>query len=119
MGQLEGAEREALVEDIKPQFFTIKKSNPSRQIQALEKMLGLGAGGESAKGEARSPQPEASGVDSAAATPALTNEGNSPQSSSPPSTHVSADGISTDDVSRKPSEQATQGLKPRVRETEA
>ncbi|KAJ6446610.1 pumilio domain-containing protein [Purpureocillium lavendulum] len=119
LGQLEGAEREALVEDIKPQFFTIKKSNPSRQIQALEKMLGLGAGGESAKGEARSPQPEASGVDSAAATPALTNEGNSPQSSSPPSTHVSADGISTDDVSRKPSEQATQGLKPRVRETEA
>ncbi|UNI14075.1 mRNA binding protein puf3, variant 3 [Purpureocillium takamizusanense] len=124
--QLEGAEREGLVEDIKPQFFSIKKANPSRQIQALEKMLGLGATGEGVKGDGNlaqlsdnTAQADITGVDSAAATPALTNEGVSPQSCSPPSTHVSADGILTDEGSKKLSEQVSQGNKPRVRETDA
>lgn len=30
-----------LVEEIKPQFFLMKKNSTSRQIQALEKLLGL------------------------------------------------------------------------------
>ncbi|GJN69047.1 mRNA binding protein puf3 [Purpureocillium lilacinum] len=123
--QLEGAEREALVEVIRPQFFSIKKANPSRQVQALEKMLGLGPGGEGAKADAaltqsdNASQADATGADSAAATPALTNEGVSPQSSSPPSTHVSADGISTDQGSKTLSEQVPQGSHLGVREPDA
>ncbi|PFH55784.1 hypothetical protein XA68_17624 [Ophiocordyceps unilateralis] len=85
LGQLSGAERDTLVEDIKPQFYSLKKNGATRQLQALEKLLGLGS-----KGEATPSHADAS---SASATPVLTNETNSPQSSSPPSTHVSAVGF--------------------------
>lgn len=93
-----------LVEEIKPQFFTLKKNGASRQLQALEKLLGLGGRGD--------------GNDhSATPTPALTNETSSPQTSSPPSTHVSAVSLSSADASKKVLAAAPGAVK--VREEEA
>ncbi|KAM3427260.1 hypothetical protein MY4824_009555 [Beauveria thailandica] len=89
LGQLHGAEKEILVDEIKPQFFSLKKNGASRQLQALEKLLGLGSRGE--------------GDHSATPTPALTNETSSPQTSSPPSTHVSAVGLASTETSSKAS----------------
>ncbi|OAR02016.1 hypothetical protein LLEC1_03425 [Akanthomyces lecanii] len=103
LGQLHGAEKELLVEEIKPQFFTLKKNGASRQLQALEKLLGLGSRGE--------------GDHSATPTPALTNETSSPQTSSPPSTHVSAVSLASADASKKASSTASGAVK--VHEEEA
>lgn len=77
--QLHGDERESLVEEIKPQFFNLKKNGSTRQLQALEKLLGLGGSTAGAKSDASS-------VKTDAMTPVLTNETNSPTASSPPST---------------------------------
>ncbi|KAH6897243.1 armadillo-type protein [Thelonectria olida] len=85
LSQLEGTEKELLVEEIKSQYFILKKSGTSRQLQALEKLLGLGAGNTPVKTGANGSQ-----TDSSAPTPGLTNESNSPQSSGPPSTSSSA-----------------------------
>ncbi|TQV99894.1 hypothetical protein V2A60_005321 [Cordyceps javanica] len=103
LGQLHGAEKETLVEEIKPQFFTLKKNGASRQLQALEKLLGLGSRGD--------------GDHSATPTPALTNETSSPQTSSPPSTHVSAVSLASADASKKASNAAPGAVK--VHEEEA
>ncbi|POR33205.1 Pumilio-like protein 1 [Tolypocladium paradoxum] len=132
LGQLHGAEREALVEDIKPQFFTLKKNGATRQLQALEKLLGLGGGigsgggSGSAKSEAASSHADAN---SAAGTPLLTNETNSPQSISPqsispqsispPSTQVSAVGSPGDEGANKAPNNAAEGITPKVQEGEA
>ncbi|PHH89046.1 hypothetical protein CDD83_6714 [Cordyceps sp. RAO-2017] len=111
LGQLHGAERDVLVEDIKPQFFALKKNGATRQLQALEKLLGLGAGpAASAKSETASH----ADANSAAGTPLLTNETNSPQSSSPPSTHASAVGFPADDADKDPSRRAAAGIAPKV-----
>lgn len=90
LGQLEGNEKELLVEEIKPQFFALKRNGASRQLQALEKLLGLGNGAANSRNEGNGDS------NSIAPTPSLTNETNSPQSSSPPSTHVSAVGLASD-----------------------
>jgi mRNA-binding protein PUF3 len=82
---LKGEEKHALAEEIKPQFLILKRHGNSRQLQAMEKALGLGQGSSS--------RPEAAGQmngNSPGPTPVLTNETNSPQSSSPPTTHASA-----------------------------
>lgn len=71
------------MEEIKTHYFILKKNGASRQLQALEKPLGLAGAG--SKNEASGMQP---GLDSAADTPALTSETNSPQSSSPRSAHA-------------------------------
>lgn len=98
-----------LVEEIKPQFFALKKNGASRQLQALEKLLGLGGNGQRSEGQA-------DGI-SMTPTPALTNETSSPQTSSPPSTHASAvGGLTSDDGPKKPST-AVHGVK--VHEEEA
>lgn len=78
LGQLDGVDKEALVEEIKPQFFALKRNGASRQLQALEKLLGLGG------------NTNGNDASSIAPTPSLTNETNSPLSNSPPSTHASA-----------------------------
>jgi mRNA-binding protein PUF3 len=84
---LEGNEREVFVEDIKPHFFLLKKNGASKQLQALEKLLGLSG---STSGPSKIDGTSSTIPDSSAPTPVLTHETNSPQSSSPPSTHVSA-----------------------------
>lgn len=88
--QLKGAERDAFVEDMKPQLVQLKKYNYGKQIAAIEKLIYI------------SPDPcinpsELVGpnhtmpmeINSSAPTPMLTNGQNSPQSSSLPSTSVS------------------------------
>ncbi|KAF7543115.1 hypothetical protein G7Z17_g11004 [Cylindrodendrum hubeiense] len=110
LGQLEGTERELLVEEIKPQYFSLKKSGTSRQLQALEKLLGLSSGTTLSK-----TGPNGLQVDSSAATPSLTNETNSPLSSSPPSTSASAVGIPADDGAAKAS---AGGVTPQVQDNE-
>ncbi|KAI5465536.1 armadillo-type protein [Mariannaea sp. PMI_226] len=80
LSQLESTEKELLIEEIKPQYFSLKRSGTSRQLQALEKLLGLGANGTSSK----------TGAESSVPTPGLTDETNSPQSSGPPSMSASA-----------------------------
>lgn len=110
LGQLEGTERELLVEEIKPQYFSLKKSGTSRQLQALEKLLGLSSGSTLTKTGSNGLQ-----VDSSAPTPSLTNETNSPQSSSPPSTSASAVGVPADDGVTKAS---VEGVTPQVQDNE-
>lgn len=105
-----------LVEEIKPQFFALKKNGASRQLQALEKLLGIGSGGSSVKNDGASTQTD---LNSAADTPALTNETSSPQSSSPRSAHVSAEGIPGEEASKKTSDKLPNGVAPQVREEEA
>ncbi|KAL7819298.1 ARM repeat-containing protein [Trichoderma aethiopicum] len=85
LGQLQGEERDALVEEIKPQFYTLKKSVASRQVQALEKLLGLSG--------TKSENSAQSDTNSVAEVPSLTHETNSPQTNSPPSIHASAVGV--------------------------
>lgn len=110
LGQLEGTERELLVEEIKPQYFSLKKSGTSRQLQALEKLLGLSSGSTLTK-----TGPNGLQVDSSAPTPSLTNETNSPQSSSPPSTSASAVGVPADDGVTKA---LAEGVTPQVQDNE-
>ncbi|PHH72582.1 hypothetical protein CDD82_5909 [Ophiocordyceps australis] len=74
VSHLEGSEREAMVEQIKPQYYALRKNGSSKQLQALEKLLGLAK------------------CESVTTTPLLTNETNSPTSSSPPSVHASTVG---------------------------
>ncbi|KAN0103017.1 ARM repeat-containing protein [Hyaloscypha variabilis] len=90
LAQLKGAERDAFVEDMKPQLLQLKKYNYGKQIAAIEKLIFTG------------PQPYIAPslptpisqtmpieINSNAPTPMLTNGQNSPQSSSLPSTNVS------------------------------
>ncbi|KAF5129985.1 Pumilio 3 [Metarhizium anisopliae] len=116
LGQLEGREREMLVEEIKPQFYALKKNGTSRQLQALEKLLGLGSGGSPSRNDAASAQTD---LNSAADTPALTNETSSPQSSSPRSAHASAVSIPAEESGNKTSDELSNMIDPQVREEEA
>jgi mRNA-binding protein PUF3 len=99
LGQLKGAEREQLVEDIKPQLLALKKYNFGKQIAAIEKLIFTGPApphgvhsystqnGISTQSSTTKTQPL--DINSAVPTPLLTMEQNSPQSSSLPSANVS------------------------------
>ena len=90
---LSGEERDSFVDEIKPQFFQLKKTNGnSKQLQAMEKLLDVnGSGSGSSPGSpATREKPAGSGDGSSTSpTPNLTNNTNSPQSSSPSSAHAS------------------------------
>ncbi|KAL7934821.1 armadillo-type protein [Trichoderma chlorosporum] len=111
LGQLQGEERDLLVEEIKPQFYSLKKSVASRQIQALEKLLGLSG--------SKSESSTQSDTNSVAEVPSLTHETNSPQTSSPPSTHASAVGVPSTDAADKGSSNPIHGVPVRVQEAES
>jgi mRNA-binding protein PUF3 len=102
LGQLKGAERERLIEDIKPQLVALKKYNYGKQIAAIEKVIYNGQSGspynQSAINQAPSALPNGLttntvtmplDISSTSPTPLLTMEQNSPQSSSLPSTSAS------------------------------
>ncbi|KAH7170280.1 armadillo-type protein [Dactylonectria macrodidyma] len=113
LGQLEGTEREILVEEIKPQYFILKKNGASRQLQALEKLLELGSGGTVSK-----TGPNGLQIDSPAPTPPfLTNETNSPQSNGSPSMSTSAVETLADDGADKASKDAV-SVTPQVQDNE-
>lgn len=91
---LEGPDRDALVEEMKPHFAGLKKLSTGRQITALERLMLATSGNSSnggAAGASNSPITPSLlvEVNSAAATPLLTMEQNSPETSSPPSTNAS------------------------------
>jgi mRNA-binding protein PUF3 len=90
LAQLKGTEREAFVEDMKPQLLQLKKYNYGKQIAAIEKLIFIGPQSymtSSMIGPATQTMPIE--INSSAPTPMLTNGQNSPQSSSLPSTNVS------------------------------
>ncbi|KAF4511382.1 hypothetical protein G6O67_003186 [Ophiocordyceps sinensis] len=101
--QLRDAEKEALVEDIRPLFFLLKKNGLTKQLQVLERLLGLQGGAVSIQTETA---PSHADVSSTAGTPLLTNGPNSPESSSPASTRLSADGFPTEEAGKQSSGQA-------------
>ncbi|UKZ51499.1 hypothetical protein TrVGV298_005259 [Trichoderma virens] len=111
LGQLQGEERDLLVEEIKPQFYSLKKSVASRQIQALEKLLGLSG--------SKSESSTQSDTNSVAEVPSLTHETNSPQTSSPPSTHASAVGVPSTDATDKSSRNSIHGVSVQVQDAES
>ncbi|KAI1647532.1 ARM repeat-containing protein [Daldinia loculata] len=86
MQHLEGPDRESFIEEMRPHFANLKKYSTGRQITALDRLM-------SASSAATSPTTPNLLVDvnSAAPTPSLTMEQNSPQSSSPPSTNASVE----------------------------
>lgn len=83
------------MEDIKPQLLALKKTSTGRQITAIDRLIsavsppGQSSGG-SVSGSVTSATPASPSlqvdVNSAAPTPVLTMEPNTPQSNSPPST---------------------------------
>ncbi|KAK7436161.1 hypothetical protein CaCOL14_009929 [Colletotrichum acutatum] len=92
LNQLEGAEREAFVEEMRPQFQTLRKTSTSRQLAAIDRLIY--ATTQTTPSKSGGSQAD---TNSAAPTPVLTMEPNSPQSSSPPSTSASAVGEVAED----------------------
>ena len=91
LAQLKGAEREAFVEDMKPQLVSLKRYNYGKQIAAIEKLIFTGPAPYTSAPSINAPAGQTLPIEisSSAATPLLTNGQNSPQSSSLPSTNVS------------------------------
>ncbi|KAG5988066.1 hypothetical protein E4U54_004785 [Claviceps lovelessii] len=115
LAQLEGSERELLVEDIRPQFHAMRKNGTSRQLMALEKLLGLPSDGALTQSEGSVSQGDST---TTADLPALTNGTSSPlsNSNSPRSAHVSTVGIPTDDSSNSGPEKLSASVGPQLRE---
>ncbi|RDW70295.1 hypothetical protein BP5796_08692 [Coleophoma crateriformis] len=102
LASLEGADRERLIEELKPQLSALKKYNFGKQITAMEKLVYGGsapppptspltsqATASMQQPAALTPQTQPIEIESVAATPSLTMGQNSPQSSSLPSASVS------------------------------
>ena len=91
LAQLKGEERDAFIEDMKPQLISLKKYNYGKQIAAIEKLIFTGPHPYTATPSVLVPSAPAVPIEigSNAPTPLLTNGQNSPQSSSLPSTSVS------------------------------
>ncbi|KAI0377839.1 ARM repeat-containing protein [Hypomontagnella monticulosa] len=101
MQHLEGPDRESFIEEMRPHFAALKKYSTGRQITALDRLMSASS---TPLGPATSPTTPnlLVEVNSAAQTPSLTMEQNSPQSSSPPSTNASVE-ESVDEKTIKPS----------------
>jgi mRNA-binding protein PUF3 len=90
---------------MKPQFISLKKASTGRQIAAIDRLIFAAAspvpsklGSVSAACGSGPTTPSLQvDINSAAPTPVLTMEPNSPQSSSPPSTNASAVGEAIED----------------------
>lgn len=117
LASLEGADRERLIEELKPQLSALKKYNFGKQITAMEKLVYGGSAptpptpppttraSTSMQPAALSPQTQPLELESVAATPSLTMGQNSPQSSSLPSASVSTvDDLAESDQSFKGAE---------------
>ncbi|KAI8634834.1 ARM repeat-containing protein [Xylariaceae sp. FL1651] len=102
MQYLDGPERQSFVDEMRPQFATLKKQGTGRQITAIDRLISATAsvpgvpnetngphGGTATAGTAPSTPSLLVEVSSAVPTPSLTTEQSSPQSTSPPSTNIS------------------------------
>ncbi|KAI1768772.1 ARM repeat-containing protein [Hypoxylon sp. FL1150] len=91
MHHLEGPDRDSFIEEMRPHFASLKKHSTGRQITALDRLMSASTTG-SINGMSPTGPTTPSllvEVNSAAPTPLLTMEQNSPESSSPPSTNAS------------------------------
>lgn len=107
MQHLEGPDRESFIEEMRPHFANLKKYSTGRQITALDRLMSassapLGASGTATASTSPTTPNILVDVNSAAQTPSLTMEQNSPQSSSPPSINASIE-ESVDEKTIKPS----------------
>ncbi|KAI1337813.1 armadillo-type protein [Xylariaceae sp. FL0016] len=115
LGVLRGKEHKSFVDEVQPQIEALKKGpSGGRHILALDKLLAQlkqppvsvgDADGDNIVDTPPLPLPNlAVEVSSAAATPSLTTEQNSPQSDSPPSTNSSAleESVATEKVDSNP-----------------
>jgi len=107
LAQLKGEERDAFIEDMKPQLISLKKYNYGKQIAAIEKLIFTGPHAYTSPASVLVPSAPSVPIEisSNAPTPLLTNGQNSPQSSSVPSTSVSTidEPADSTSVSRKAS----------------
>ncbi|KAF4628065.1 hypothetical protein G7Y89_g10086 [Cudoniella acicularis] len=101
LAQLKDSEREAFIEDMKPQLTQLKKYTYGKQIVAIEKLIFTGPPNYSTPSSVVAPTVQTMPIEinSSAPTPMLTNGQNSPQSSSLPSTSVSMIDDPTDSTS--------------------
>ena len=101
LAQLKGEERDAFIEDMKPQLVSLKKYNYGKQIAAIEKLIFTGPHPYTTPPSVLAPSAASVPIEisSNAPTPMLTNGQNSPQSSSLPSTSVSTIEESGDSIS--------------------
>ncbi len=149
LSTLHGADREVFADVLRPQLAVLKRTTNARQVGAIDRLIAAVSfptppqsdGGKQAstppvlqvdlsaasavaptagsQGSAPSP-PLRVDVSSAAPTPVLTMEPNTPQSSGPPSTHASALGEPADDGSSKSAlDSDTMASCPEVRVDEA
>jgi mRNA-binding protein PUF3 len=122
MNLLKGSEREGLIEEMKPQFQALKKASTGRQIAAIDRLISAASSPTKADGS-RAADPESPlhvDLSSAAPTPNLTMEPNSPSSSSPPSTSPSAaEDAPIDEGMKGKSSTAAQVVDPAASVTEA
>ncbi|RDL35132.1 ARM repeat-containing protein [Venustampulla echinocandica] len=95
--QLKGAERDAVVEQMKPQLAQLKKFNYGKQITAIEKLIFTGPPPYPTPSSTSHTMPIE--INSSAPTPMLTNGQNSPQSCSLPSASASTIDDPTDSTS--------------------
>lgn len=94
--QLDEPEKSDFVMKMKPQFNSLKKNNSGRQIAAIDKIISAVEHSDAGSdGGAACLQVD---VSSAAPTPVLTMEPNTPQSSSPPSTNAGANDDMADET---------------------
>ncbi|KAH8683378.1 armadillo-type protein [Tricladium varicosporioides] len=98
LAQLKAADREAFIENMKPQLTQLKKFTYGKQITAIEKLIFTGPGPQPYGTVAPTAQVMPIEINSSAPTPMLTNGQNSPQSSLP-STSVSMIDDPTDSAS--------------------
>lgn len=93
MHHLEGPDRVSFIEEMRPHFASLKKHSTGRQITALDRLMSASSGDAInglSSGGPTTPNLVVE-VNSAAPTPSLTMEQNSPESSSPPSTNASVE----------------------------
>ncbi|KAI0194944.1 ARM repeat-containing protein [Astrocystis sublimbata] len=98
LGHIEGQEQQSFAKDLYVYVLQLKRQSNGRQnsaidrlYQALMRVIGAAPSIRDANGSAAAPSTPDLGVEvgSAAPTPPLTTEQNTPQSSSPPSTNIS------------------------------
>lgn len=110
--QLGGDEAAAFREEMKPQVITAKKTASGRQIIVLDRLLTESTrdGGASHPGVGTPTTPGLRiDVNSAAPTPGLTTEHNSPESCGPPSTNLSTADESVNDAGKMNNITSTNG----------
>lgn len=122
LDEFQGDEKAAFEDDIKQGLLiTMRQNTLGRQLHALARRVGLDVTASPGSQQASPGRSDAArnNSNSAAGTPVLTNETNTPQSSSPPSTHVSADGVALGEGTKAEIDVVVNAGGPQVQDAEA